>query len=254
VTVDAAGVVLVGGLSSRMGTSKAALEWHGGTLLYRTAALLRRTVAGPVVVVRAAGQELPALPAGVEVAEDARPGRGPMQGILTGLEAVGPRRDTAFVCSTDLPFLHPAFVRAVLAGLADPAVDLVLPVARGHPQPLAAGYRVRAARRVPADGRIRPRDLPEHLAALRPDERALLADPGLAAADPGLESLRNVNTPGDYAAARAEPPPRVRVRGVAARAATLADAGLAGGPVTLNGVLLADPDPLLPLVTGDELT
>jgi molybdenum cofactor guanylyltransferase len=29
-------VVLVGGQSSRMGTSKAALEWHGSTLLRRT--------------------------------------------------------------------------------------------------------------------------------------------------------------------------------------------------------------------------
>ncbi|MGH3167275.1 MAG: molybdenum cofactor guanylyltransferase, partial [Trebonia sp.] len=31
-----AGVVLAGGRSSRMGTPKAALEWHGSTLLYRT--------------------------------------------------------------------------------------------------------------------------------------------------------------------------------------------------------------------------
>ncbi|HEX3256894.1 MAG TPA: NTP transferase domain-containing protein, partial [Pseudonocardia sp.] len=55
----AAGVVLAGGRSTRMGTPKACLEWHGSTLLYRTAALLRRTVTGPVVVVL--GAEDPAL-------------------------------------------------------------------------------------------------------------------------------------------------------------------------------------------------
>ena len=31
-----------------MGTPKAALEWHGSTLLYRTAAVLSRVVSGPV--------------------------------------------------------------------------------------------------------------------------------------------------------------------------------------------------------------
>ena len=55
----AAGVVLAGGRSTRMGTPKACLEWHGSTLLYRTAALLRRTVTGPVVVVL--GPKDPAL-------------------------------------------------------------------------------------------------------------------------------------------------------------------------------------------------
>ena len=62
--------MLVGGRSSRMGSPKAALEWHGSTLLYRTSALLRRTVGGPVVVVASPGQQLPALPSGVEVVED----------------------------------------------------------------------------------------------------------------------------------------------------------------------------------------
>ena len=39
-----AGIVLVGGGSSRMGTGKATLEWHGSTLLHRTASVLIRSV------------------------------------------------------------------------------------------------------------------------------------------------------------------------------------------------------------------
>ena len=66
-----AGVVLAGGRSTRMGTAKADLEWHGSTLLHRVCGLIDRVVDGPVVVVRAPGQELPPLPAGVELSEDA---------------------------------------------------------------------------------------------------------------------------------------------------------------------------------------
>ena len=81
----AAGIVLAGGRSSRMGTPKASLEWHGSTLLRRVTGLVQREVDGPVVVVSAPGQELPALPGGVELVEDAREGRGPLQGLAAGL-------------------------------------------------------------------------------------------------------------------------------------------------------------------------
>jgi molybdenum cofactor guanylyltransferase len=114
-----------------MGVPKSGLEWHGSTLLYRTAALVARTVGGPVVVVGAPGQVLPALPIGVAVVADPVEGLGPMQGIAAGLAAVADRAATAFVCSTDMPFLHTAFIRRALRGLAVPDVDMALPVARG---------------------------------------------------------------------------------------------------------------------------
>ena len=113
-----AGVVLAGGRSSRMGTPKAALEWHGSTLLRRTVGIVARATSGPVVVVRAIGQDLPELPEGALVADDPREGKGPVQGIAAGLAALSGRADVAFVSSTDMPFLHPAFVRRVLGVLA----------------------------------------------------------------------------------------------------------------------------------------
>src|SRR5215831_20878062 len=94
-----AGVVLAGGRSSRMGTPKAALEWHGSTLLRRTIGILARATGGPVVVVRAPGQDLPALPAGTVVADDPREGKGPVQGIAAGLAALRGRADVAFIAS-----------------------------------------------------------------------------------------------------------------------------------------------------------
>ncbi|MEO3867362.1 molybdenum cofactor guanylyltransferase [Nonomuraea sp. B12E4] len=270
---NAAGVVLAGGRSTRMGQPKAWLEWHGSTLLYRTTAMLARTVGGPVVVVAAPGQELPPLPPGVHVAEDPVEGLGPMQGLAVGLAAVAGRAETAFVCSTDLPFLHPAFVRRVLRGLG-PGTDVALPVARGFRQPLAAAYRTALAGLIAdllAEGDLRPGMLFKHCPVVQLGDEELLADPGLARHDPALESVVNVNTPEDYAAARDRPPPEITVecfgalarngghrpRGV--RAATLGAAATAAGlaldrhvVAALNGDQVTR-DEALPLVAGDTV-
>jgi molybdenum cofactor guanylyltransferase len=255
------GVVLAGGRSSRMGTAKAALAWHGSTLLYRTAAVVGRAVGGPVVVVAAPGQELPALPAGVEVVEDPVDGLGPMQGLAAGLAALADRTDAAFVCSTDLPFLHPAYVRRVLRALTADA-EVALQVARGFRQPLAAAYRTRIAGLVAdllARGNDRPGMIFRHCAVTELDDAALLDDTALAAHDPELDSVVNVNTPADYAAALDRPPPDVVVAGAGTvPAATLGAAAAAVGvaldrqAVELNGGAVAA-DGRLPLVAGDTV-
>src|SRR5919204_6700697 len=111
---ETAGIVLAGGRSSRMGTPKAALEWHGSTLLRRVVGIVGRAVDGPVIVVRAPGQDLPSLPEDVEIADDAREGRGPLQGLQAGLVAACAHARVAYASSTDVPLLHPRFVRRVV--------------------------------------------------------------------------------------------------------------------------------------------
>jgi molybdenum cofactor guanylyltransferase len=210
-----AGVVLAGGRSSRMGTPKAALEWHGSTLLRRTVGILARATGGPVVVVRAAGQELPELPPRTAVVTDPREGKGPVQGIAAGLAALAGQAEAAFVSSTDMPFLHPAFVRRVLRVVEAEGVDVCLPVARGYPQPVAAAYRTSlaaTAERLVKEDRLRPAFLFDECVVERLDDAALKADPVLAALDPELDSVLNVNEPGDYQAARARPAPEVTVQ------------------------------------------
>jgi molybdopterin-guanine dinucleotide biosynthesis protein A len=203
-----AGIVLAGGESRRMGSSKAWLDWHGTTLLEHVVGVVGRAVDGPVVVVSATGQDLPSLPANVPVAEDARAGLGPLQGIATGLAALEGLAEAAFVSSTDAPLLHPAFIRRVLAGLA-PGTEIVLPHARGHRQPLAAVYLTALAPRIDAlleEGLAKPGFLFERSRTRVVDDTWLLADPRLARADPGLASLENLNDPAAYAAALALPP------------------------------------------------
>jgi molybdenum cofactor guanylyltransferase len=256
---DTAGIVLAGGRSSRMGTPKAALEWHGSTLLRRTAGILSRVADGPVVVVRAPGQPLPELPSAVEVVDDPREGLGPVQGLAAGLAAVAGRAQIAFVCSTDMPFLHPAFARRVLRAVADGA-DVGLPVARGHPQPLAAAYRTAlapAAERLVREQRLRPAFLFDECSVTRLDEAALRDDPILAALDPDLDSVVNVNEPADYQAARARPAPQVTIQRFGAladghrgpqpvHAATVAAAAAAAG-LALDGHVVA-------ALNGDQIT
>ena len=255
-----------------MGTPKAALEWHGSTLLRRTVGILARVTGGPVVVVRAPGQELPALPAHTEVVEDPREGLGPVQGLAAGLAALTDRAEVAFVSSTDMPFLHPAFVRRVLRAAQDGAA-VGLPVARGYPQPLAASYRVAlapVAAKLVAEERLRPAFLFEECTVDRLDEAALRADPMLAAFDPALDSVLNVNEPADYQAALARPAPEVTIQRFGAladghrgprpaRAATLAEAADAAG-LALDGHVVAalngdqiTRDGELPLVAGDTV-
>src|ERR1700691_2922686 len=194
-----------------MGTAKSALEWHGSTLLYRTAGIVARATGGPVVVVRASGQELPDLPKGTRVVDDPRDGKGPVQGIAAGLAALAGRAETAFISSTDMPFLHPAFIRRVLRVLADDAaVDVALPIARGYPQPLGAAYRIRlaeTAERLGEEDPLRPAVLCEECAVARVDDSSLRQDPVLGALDPDLHSVLNVNTLADYQDVRARPAP-----------------------------------------------
>lgn len=269
-----------------MGTAKAALEWHGSTLLRQVTGVVQRAVAGPVFVVRAPGQELPELDDGIVLCDDVEEGLGPMQGLAVGLGAAAAQAEVAFVCSTDLPFLHHAFVRAVLAGFDSSEVDcsevdrsevdVVLPIVRGFRQPLAAGYRTSLATVVEeliAEGQLRPAHVLERCRVRTLDEAALLADRTLAAVDPDLDSVVNVNEPDDYEAARhrAEPEVTVERYGVLAtrggergtrvvRAANIGHAAAQVG-LTFDGHILAaingdqvKTDGAAPLQTGDTVS
>jgi molybdenum cofactor guanylyltransferase len=237
-----------------MGRPKAALEWHGSTLLRRTAGILARATGGPVVVVRAPGQDLPALPKGILVADDPREGKGPVQGIAAGLAALRGRADSAFIASTDMPFLHPAFIRRVLGGLGDgETIDVALPLARGYKQPLAAAYRVSladTAERLVKEDRLRPAFLFEECTVETLDDAALKQDPVLAALDPDLDSVVNVNTQADYQEARARPAPDVTVR----LFGTLARSGGSSGPHAVRAATVGAAAGALGLVLDRHVT
>ncbi len=187
-----AGVVLCGGQSSRMGRPKAWLPFGGETMLARVVRLLGEVVA-PVVVVAAPGQDVPPLPPEVAVVRDPERGRGPLQGLAAGLEALRGRADAAYLSSCDVPLLQPAFVRRLIEMLGDH--DIAVPEVGGYRHPLAAVYRLEVAAlaaRLLAEDRLRPAFLFDQARTrfVRPEE--------LADVDPELQSLRNLNTPAEY--------------------------------------------------------
>jgi molybdopterin-guanine dinucleotide biosynthesis protein A len=197
-----------------MGSSKPLLAWHGSTLVRRVAGIVARGVSGPVLLVRSPGQWLPSLPDAFEVLDDLEEGRGPLGGLGVGLEALATRSEVAYVSSTDVPFLHPAFVRRVVSELSG-GTDACIPCVGGRRQPLAASYRVSLAPLVQsllASDRLRLSSLLEACHWRELDEAALLADPDLARFDPGLESVTNLNGPREYRAATVHPPPTVHVQ------------------------------------------
>jgi molybdenum cofactor guanylyltransferase len=232
-----------------MGSPKAALDWHGSTPLRRVTGILTRSVSpGPVVVVSAHGQALPALPGAVEVVADSVEGRGPLQGLAAGLAAVGDRASVAFVSAVDVPLLDPAFVRAVVSAALDGDVDAAVPEVDGRRHPLAAAYRVSLRGVVDellSEDRLALGALLDRC-RLRVLTRAEL---------PGLASLTNLNDTVEYERALGVPAPAVSVDGSVVRAWTLGEAlgGSGGGTVRLNGQPV-DPDPELPLVAGDVVT
>jgi molybdenum cofactor guanylyltransferase len=191
------GIVLCGGRSTRMGSPKAMLPFGGETMLQRVVRLLG-TVVAPIVVVAAPGQELPALPPSVHVTRDEREGRGPLEGLCAGLKSLPTTVEAAYVTSCDVPLLVPAFVARVVELLGDH--DIAVMEIDGFAHPLSAVYRRRTLPDVEAllaADRLRPAFLFDAVNTRR------LQTADVASADPQLLTLRNLNTPQDYAEALA---------------------------------------------------
>jgi molybdopterin-guanine dinucleotide biosynthesis protein A len=185
-------IILCGGESKRMGRPKAWLPIGDEVLLQRLVRIVGEAVS-PVVVVAAGGQALPPLPAKAEVVRDAERGRGPLQGMLAGLEAVLGRVDAVFASSCDVPFLRPAFIRRL--------IDLrgecwaCVPQVHGRKHPLAAVYSVEV---VPTVQRLLNEDCLRATSLVDGVPTRLVEAAELREVDADLDSLRNVNTAEEY--------------------------------------------------------
>lgn len=185
------GIVLAGGKSTRMGTSKALLPFGSETMLQRVVRILSGVVS-PIVVVAAADQELPGLPDAVSVTHDERDARGPLEGLRAGLKALPDDVDAAYVTSCDVPLLVPGFVTQMI-DLAR-GYDVAVMEIDGFPHPLSAIYRRTTLPHVEdllAHDRLRPVFLFERVRTRR-------VQPAEITSDPDLRTLRNLNTREEY--------------------------------------------------------
>jgi molybdopterin-guanine dinucleotide biosynthesis protein A len=186
------GIILCGGLSSRMGLPKADLPFGDETLLQRVVRLLS-SVVSPIVVVAADEQSLPPLPADVIVTRDKVAERGPLAGLHAGMTALQSHATACYATSCDVPFLNVEFVKGLIDKLADN--DIVVPKEDKFHHPLAAVYRVNLANAIEqliAADRLRPVFLFDEAKTLRVDVESLREY------DPELATLENLNRPADY--------------------------------------------------------
>ena len=181
-----------------MGMPKAALPFGPEVMLERVTRLLGLVVE-PIVIVAARDQQLPELPPDVIIARDQQEGRGPLEGLLAGLQAIRPYVDAAYATSCDVPLLAGSFVERLIAMLRDH--DIVVPRGERFHHPLAAVYRLTVLPHIQslleADQR-RPVFLFD-----RTDTREVPVEQ-LREVDPELDTLRNLNEPRDYFAALAK--------------------------------------------------
>lgn len=194
---DVSGIVLAGGMSTRLGRNKAVERLGGQPLVRRVIDRLAEVTDQTVVVVADLKQaeELP-LPDSALVITDAYPACGSLGGIFTGLSAA--RADWGLVVACDMPFLDRELLEYILAQRG--AHDAVVPMLGGRPEPTHAAYSKRC---LPAmERRLKAREL--KIAGFFEEVRVgLLSQADLEDFDPEHLSFLNVNTEEDLARARA---------------------------------------------------
>jgi molybdopterin-guanine dinucleotide biosynthesis protein A len=189
--MNATGIVLAGGRSSRMGAPKALLPFDGEPLIAHIVRLLD-SLFGDVVIVAAAGQDIPSFAA--KLVRDEVAYQGPVAGLVYGLKAA--TRDLAFVTSCDSAFLVPSLIQHLISRATDH--DVVVPYWNGRFQPLHAVYRRAVLPLLEgqlARNDLRPVSLFDKVRTCRVDEDEIRSF------DPEGLSFFNMNTPEDYASA-----------------------------------------------------
>ena len=187
---NVSGAVLLGGASTRLGQDKARVELGGVAGATRAARLLDSLFSEVLLV----GGEPPPDAPGARVADAPGPACA-LRGLVGALEAAGSQR--VLVLATDLPFVSPELLLALLAW---PEAPVVAPRTETGVHPLCALYEraavLRQARDRLASGKLELRGLLDAVGA------ATLDPSVLARVDPDGRALFNVNTPDDLERAR----------------------------------------------------
>lgn len=143
--ITCSAAVLSGGRNSRMGgRNKAFLRIGGRTILDR----LIETLEGlfdEILLVTRQPERYAGLP--VTVVQDIYDKRSSLTGIHAGLKHAA--SDYLLIVPCDAPFIRPEVIR-ILAAEIEPGVDVIVPVADDHYEPLCAIYSKRCIRTIEA--------------------------------------------------------------------------------------------------------
>jgi len=188
------GVILSGGLNSRMGgKNKAFLSLGNERILDR---LFRRFQGLFEEILLVTNEPIQYLSWDLMIVKDLFPIRCALTGIHAGLfHASAPH---VFVTACDTPFLKKAMIETLLEEI-EPNLDVILPVTHEGNQPLCAVYSRRCLR--PIEHQLRNKD-PKITKFFPKVKVKQVPEAHLKAVDPDLVSFININTPEDLAAAK----------------------------------------------------
>lgn len=136
---DISGVILAGGRSKRLGSSKCFLRVGGKRIIENTLRIFNSLFEEIFIVTY--DKNLFSGLEDVKVAEDLIRGCGPLGGVYTGLKKIS--RDKGFFVACDMPNLHPGLIKRVLDFSKAEPYDAVVPYHRGKTEPLHAVYAKR---------------------------------------------------------------------------------------------------------------
>jgi molybdopterin-guanine dinucleotide biosynthesis protein A len=186
--IDTTGVILAGGLSSRMGLDKAFLSFSGRPLVEMVIDRLRPLFSELVIV-----SNNPKIykKHNLKVIQDILPRKGPLGGIYTGL--VASENNYNFIVACDMPFLNPGLIRHLTEEAA--GFDAVVPKFKGRYEPLCAIYSkgcIRAIEERLSKGELKIRSF------FKDVKVKIITESEISKFDPRGLSFLNVNTPSQY--------------------------------------------------------
>ena len=193
--MNIAGIILAGGLGTRMGhTKKALLDIGGQTIIERLLAVYGPLFSEIIIAAREAGDF---SEHGLPVALDRFEARSSLTGIHAGLDAM--EAGHGFFAACDAPFVQPGLISRLLAEVR-PEDDVVIPLKEdGYREPLCAVYSKRCL------DFISPQLEREDFKIIGFFEHVQVREVPVARlreGDPELFSFFNVNRPDDLAEAR----------------------------------------------------
>ena len=183
---NVSGAVLIGGASTRMGGDKASRRFAGEPAATRASRLLASLFADVLLV----GSDPPEGAVG-RVVGDGDGERCALRGVVAALAEAHAER--VLVIATDLVLLGPELLLALVAW---PAADVVLPRIDGKAEPLCALWRREPALGLARDQLVAGR-FALHALIEKLDARYIEGE-ALAAFDPAGTALANANTPEDW--------------------------------------------------------
>jgi len=185
---EVTGVILAGGLSSRMGSNKALLPYRSGRFIESIHRQLA-SLFGEVLVVANNPGLYDFL--GCRIVPDLHPGLGVLAGLHAGLSAS--RSHHIFAVACDMPYLNARLIAELVSRRG--SADVIIPEGDKGLEPLHAVYGKACLPHMEAallDNRRR-------VISFFPEVRVLqLERSQVAALDPEFRSFLNINTPEEY--------------------------------------------------------